>query len=147
MTRQLKTKAPIWPRLIFLAFILRTNGVGIPPKRLTIHPTIQTISVEHERSISGALMRKTRAHARLSSSMLGGLRARFWRPRASILEGSGDDLSKFSIVLEFVSSKWSLHKQNAKNAKNAKNACQNKTSITNAPRMGGRRWSPPGGFN
>ena len=36
--------------------------------------------------------------------------------------------------------------QNAKRAKNAQNACQNKTSITNAPRVGGRRCSPPGGF-
>ena len=36
--------------------------------------------------------------------------------------------------------------QNAKRAKNAQNACQNKTSSTSAPRVGGRRCSPPGGF-
>ena len=36
--------------------------------------------------------------------------------------------------------------QNAKKAKNAKNACQNKTAITNPPRVGGRRCSPPGGL-
>ena len=36
--------------------------------------------------------------------------------------------------------------QNAKKAKIAKNACQNKTSITNPSRVGGRRCSPPGGF-
>ena len=73
---------------------------------------------------------------------LGGLRARFWRrwtrfcrPRASIWEGSGTIFSRF----------WAIS-LNAKKAKNAKNACQNKTSITNAPRVGGRRCSPPGGF-
>ena len=37
--------------------------------------------------------------------------------------------------------------KNAKKARNAKNACQNKTSITNAPRVSGRRYSPSGGFN
>ena len=36
--------------------------------------------------------------------------------------------------------------QNAQKATNAKNACQNKTSMTNAPRVGGRRCSLPGGF-
>ena len=36
--------------------------------------------------------------------------------------------------------------QNAKKAENAQNACQTKTSITNVPRVGGRRCSPPGGF-
>ena len=36
---------------------------------------------------------------------------------------------------------------NAKKAKNAKNACQAKTSITNVPRVGGRRCSPPGGVS
>ena len=38
------------------------------------------------------------------------------------MEGSGDDFSKFSTVFGFVSSKWSLHGQNAENAKKAKNA-------------------------
>ena len=36
--------------------------------------------------------------------------------------------------------------QNAQKATNAKNACQNKTTNTNAPRVGGRRCSLPGRF-
>ena len=42
---------------------------------------------------------------------------------------------------------FEIFDQNATKAKNAKNACQNKTSITNAPRVGGRRCSPPGGVS
>ena len=65
-----------------------------------------------------------------------------------VLEGSG---LEFGIPeLDFRASRlrfWSLLGQNAKKAKNAKNACQAKTSITNVPRVGGRRCSPPRGVS
>ena len=59
---------------------------------------------------------------------LGGLRARFGGPRASILKGSGDDLSRFSDVLGFVSLTWSLHRRNANNTKKGKNAKNEQTA-------------------
>ena len=58
--------------------------------------------------------------------------------RGSIFEAPKLDLGVFWNDF------FAIFEQNAKKAKNAQNACQNKTSITNAPRMGGRRWSPPG---
>ena len=59
---------------------------------------------------------------------------------ASIFEAPRLDLGAFwSDVFE-------IFGQNAKKAKNAKNACHNKTAITNPPRVGGRRCSPPRGF-
>ena len=74
----------------------------------------------------------------------------------SVLEGSGLDFGgpgprfwrvwgSFFKVLDVINR--ATNAKNRQKAKNAQNACQNKTSITNAPRMGGRRWSPPGGFN
>ena len=75
-----------------------------------------------------------------------------------VLEGSGLDFggpeTRFRRVLKaprldfrgFGNDFFKILGQNAKKAKNAKNACQNKSSITNAPRVGGRRCSPPGGF-
>ena len=80
-----------------------------------------------------------------------------WRAPGSILEApgldfgeSGDDFSKFSTVFGFVSSKWSLHRQNAKNAKKAKNA-KNAQSVKILPLNAlSQVWVgggvPPGGF-
>ena len=63
---------------------------------------------------------------------LGGLRARFWRPRASILEGLGSIFPRFS----------------AKKTINVKNLPRKDIDhrFARPPRVGGRRWSPPGGF-
>ena len=59
----------------------------------------------------------------------------------SIFEGPSLDLGGFwNDFFEILG-------QNAKKAKNAKNACQAKTSITNVPRVGGRRCSPPRGVS
>ena len=71
-----------------------------------------------------------------------------WRPPGSILKAPGSIFEAPSLDLGgFWQDFFEIFNQNAKKAKNAKNACQNKTSITNAPRVGGRRCSPPGGFN
>ena len=70
-----------------------------------------------------------------------------WRPPASILEAPGSIFEAPKLDLEgFSNNFFEIFCQNAKKAKNTQNACQNKTSITNAPRVGGRRCSPPGGF-
>ena len=70
-----------------------------------------------------------------------------WRPPGSILEAPDSILEAPKLDLgRFWHDFFEILGQNAKKAKNAKNACQNKTSITNAPRVGGRRCSPPGGF-
>ena len=70
------------------------------------------------------------------------------RAPSSILEAPGFDFEASRLDLgEFWNDFFEIFGQNAKKARNAKNACQNKTSITNAPRVGGRRCSPPGGFN
>ena len=69
---------------------------------------------------------------------LGGLRARFWRPRASILEGPGLIFEGFGRHI------WNHERQERPKT------CKNKSSITRWPdrqRVGGRRWSPPWGFN
>ena len=69
-----------------------------------------------------------------------------WRPPGSILEAPDSILEAPKLDLgRFWHDFFEILGQNAKKAKNAKNACQNKTSITNAPRVGGRRCSPPGG--
>ena len=70
-----------------------------------------------------------------------------WRPPGSILEAPDSILEAPKLDLgRFWNDFFEILGQNAKKAKNAKNACQNKTSITNVPRVGGRRCSPPGGF-
>ena len=71
-----------------------------------------------------------------------------WRPPGSILEAPGSILEAPRLDLgRFWHDFFEILGQDAKKAKNAKNACQNKTAITNPPRVGGRRCSPPGGFN
>ena len=62
---------------------------------------------------------------------LGGLQARFWRPRASILEGLGSIFPRFSV----------------KKTINVKNLPRKDIDhrFARPPRVGGRRWSPPGG--
>ena len=70
-----------------------------------------------------------------------------WRPPGSILEAPDSILEAPKLDLgRFWHDFFDILGQNAKKAKNAKNACQNKTAITNPPRVGGRRCSPPGGF-
>ena len=70
-----------------------------------------------------------------------------WRPPGSILEAPGSILEAPRLDLGgFWSDFFNIFGQNAKKAKIAKNACQNKTAITNPSRVGGRRCSPPGGF-
>ena len=70
-----------------------------------------------------------------------------WRPPGSILEAPDSILEAPKLDLgRFWHDFFEILGQNAKKAKNAKNACQNKTAITNPPRVGGRRCSPPGGF-
>ena len=70
-----------------------------------------------------------------------------WRPPGSILEAPDSILEAPRLDLgRFWHDFFEILGQNAKKAKNAKNACQNKTAITNPPRVGGRRCSPPGGF-
>ena len=71
-----------------------------------------------------------------------------WRAPGSILEAPDSIFEAPSLHLGgFWNDFFEIFGQNAKKAKNAKNACQNKTSITNAPRVGGRRCSPPGGVS
>ena len=64
---------------------------------------------------------------------LGGLRARFWRSRASILEGLGSIFPRFS----------------AKTTINVKNLPRKDIDhrFAGPPRVGVRRWSPMGDFN
>ena len=70
-----------------------------------------------------------------------------WRAPGSILEAPGSIFEAPELDLGgFWNAFFEIFGQNAKKAKNAKNACQNKSSITNVPRVGGRRCSPPGGF-
>ena len=70
-----------------------------------------------------------------------------WRPPGSILEAPDSILEAPKLDLgRFWRDFLKILGQNAKKAKIAKNACQNKTSITNPSRVGGRRCSPPGGF-
>ena len=71
-----------------------------------------------------------------------------WRPPGSILEAPDSILEAPKLDLgRFWHDFFEILGQNAKKAKNAKNACQNKTSITNPPRVGGRRCSPPRGVS
>ena len=92
---------------------------------------------------------------------------RFWSLQVSILDGSGIDFSKFSNVFGFVSSKWLLHRHNAKKAKVWANCTQNvgfhfpmclqhcspahaslkgmAVPQDSCTQMGRRRWPPPGG--
>ena len=70
-----------------------------------------------------------------------------WKAPGSNLEAPGPILETPSLHLDgFWNDFFEICGQNAKRAKNAQNACQNKTSSTSAPRVGGRRCSPPGGF-
>ena len=84
-----------------------------------------------------------------------------------ILDGSGIDFSKFSSVFGFMSSKWLLHRHNAKKAKVWANCSQNvgfhfpmclqhcspahaslkgmAVPQDSCTQMGRRRWPPPGG--
>ena len=65
---------------------------------------------------------------------LGGLRTRFRRPWASILEGSGNDFSKFSTAFGFVSSTWLLHRHSAEKAKVWPKSSQNvRISLPHVP--------------
>ena len=61
-----------------------------------------------------------------------------------IFEAPKLDLGKFWNDFSVI---FGLNAKKAKNAKNGKNACQNKTAITNPPRVGGRRCSPPRGVS
>ena len=71
-----------------------------------------------------------------------------WRPPGSILEAPDSILEAPKLDLgRFWHDFFEILGQNAKKAKNAKNACQNKTAITNPPRVGGRRCSPPRGVS
>ena len=83
---------------------------------------------------------------------LGGLRARFWRPRARFWRPRARVFRKLATICTFCFGRFwpdffEILGQNAKKAENAKKACQNKTSIKNPPRVGGRRCSPPGGVS
>ena len=70
-----------------------------------------------------------------------------WRAPGSILKAPDSILEAPRLDLGgFWHDFFNIFGQDAKKAKNAKNACQNKTAITNPPRVGGRRCSPPGGF-
>ena len=70
-----------------------------------------------------------------------------WKPPGSILEAPDSILEAPKLDLgRFWHDFFEILGQNAKKAKNAKNACQNKSSITKASRVDGRRCSPPGGF-
>ena len=71
-----------------------------------------------------------------------------WRALGSIFLAPGSIFEAPSLDLgRFRNDFFESLGQNAKKAKNAQNACQNKTSITNAPRVGGRQCSPPGGVS
>ena len=65
-----------------------------------------------------------------------------WRPPDSILEAPGLEFGRSGAHFP----RFWTPSMEPRTPRNAKNACQNKTSITNAPRVGGRRCSPPGGF-
>ena len=70
-----------------------------------------------------------------------------WRAPGSILEALDSIFEAPSLDLGgFWNDFFEFFSQNAKKAKNAKDACQNKNSMTNPTRVGGRRCSPPGGF-
>ena len=70
-----------------------------------------------------------------------------WMPPGWILDASGLILEAPKLDLgRFWHDFFEILGQNAKKAKNAKNACQNKTSITSAPRVGGQRCFLTGGF-
>ena len=94
---------------------------------------------------------------------LGGFQTRFWRPRGSILDSLGSIFSKILHCFFQVSPPRIppaiYNAKNAKNAKkakkanhlqgaNAKSATTKVCFITMAwAKKGGRRWSPPGGYN
>ena len=71
-----------------------------------------------------------------------------WRAPGTILEAPDSLFKAPRLQLgRFWNDFFQIFGQNATKAMNAKNACQNKTSITNVPRVGGRRCSPPGGVS